>query len=56
MKTGGLGGERTITGLNFEKKADLLKLLGNIKGYEIKKIQGKAGVGVFFDDKLVANG
>jgi len=54
MKEGGLGGATTLTGLKFERKVDFQKLLGDIPGYNIKKIPGKAGMGVFFLDNLVA--
>ncbi len=54
MKTGGLGGAKTLTGLNFEKRVDFQKLIGAIPGYEVKSIPEKAGMGVFFDGKLVA--
>lgn len=54
MKEGGLGGSHTVTGLNFEKKVDLHKLLENIPGYKIKKPTNKAGIDVYFNDKLVA--
>ncbi len=54
MKNGGLGGEKTLTGLNFEKKVDFQKLLGAIPGYEVKKVLDKAGMGVFFEGKLIA--
>lgn len=54
MKIGGIGGGKTITGLNFERKVDFQKLLGNVVGYEIKKITSKAGMGVYFQTKLVA--
>lgn len=54
MKTGGLGGKKTLTGLNFERKVDFQKLIGAILGYEVKKVSGKAGVGVFFEGKLIA--
>lgn len=54
MKTGGLGGANTLTGLSFESKVDLLKLLGGIPGYRIKKIPDKAGMGAFFEGNLVA--
>lgn len=54
MKTGGVGGENTLTGLHFEKKVDFQKLLNAIPGYEVKKISGKAGMGVFFEGSLVA--
>ncbi|MBI5887758.1 MAG: hypothetical protein HZB82_03490 [Deltaproteobacteria bacterium] len=55
MKTGGVGGATTLTGLRFEKEADFLTLLKKITGYHIKKITGKAGNGVFFNDVLVAH-
>jgi len=54
MKTGGLGGANTLTGLNFEGRVDFQKLLGGISGYSIAKIPNKAGTGVFFEGKLVA--
>lgn len=54
MKTGGIGGANTLTGLNFENRVDLLKLLEKIPGYKVTKIRDKAGMGVFFDGNLVA--
>jgi len=54
MKTGGYGGANTLTGLHFERKVDFQNLLKAIPGYEIKKVPGKAGSGVFFEGKLVA--
>ena len=54
MKTGGLGGAKTLTGLHFERKVDFQNLLGSIPGYEVKSVAGKAGKGVFFESKLVA--
>lgn len=54
MKTGGTGGGTTITGLNFEKKVDFRELITAIPGYELKKVPHKAGLGVFFENKLVA--
>ena len=54
MKTGGVGGGNTLTGLNFEKKVDFQKLIGAIHGYEVKKVAAKAGMGVFFEGNLVA--
>lgn len=54
MKTSGSGGANTFTGLNFESKVDLLKFLEKIPGYRIEKNPDKAGMGVFFEDKLVA--
>lgn len=54
MKTGGLGGANTLTGLNFESKVDFQKLLEKVPGYSIDKVSDKAGMGVFFDGKLIA--
>ncbi len=54
MKTGGLGGGNTITGLHFERKVDFQKLLGSIPGYEIKKNSTKAGHEVYYKGNLVA--
>lgn len=54
MKTGGSGGSNTSTGLIFEKKVSFRELILTISGYEVKKIPNKAGMGVFFEDKLVA--
>ncbi len=48
MKTGGVGGGNTITGLNFEKKTDILNLLKSKKGYKvISNI-------IYYEDKEVA--
>lgn len=54
MKKGGKGGGRTISGLHYEKRVDIVTLLSKIKGYEIKSIHKKAGKGVFYNDKLIA--
>lgn len=54
MKTGGLGGAKTLTGLHFERKVDFQQLIRDIAGYKVEKILGKAGKGVFFEGKLVA--
>jgi len=54
MKTGGVGGANTLTGLSFEKKVDFQELLGRISGYQVKKLSDKAGMGVYFEGKLVA--
>jgi len=44
----GIGGGNTITGLNFEKEADILELLRSKKGYRIED-----GV-IYYDDEEVA--
>jgi len=54
MRTGGSGGGNTITGLHFEEKVDLQKLLEDIPGYTLRKIPNKAGLGVYFQNDLVA--
>lgn len=54
MKSGGLGGINTLTGLNFERKVDFQKLIEAMPGYVVKEIPGKVGMGVFFECKLVA--
>lgn len=54
MKTGGVGGGKTVTGLNFESKVDFQNLLRKISGYSLDKLSDKAGMGVFFEGKLVA--
>lgn len=54
MKTGGIGGGNTLTGLRFERKVDFHELLKAIPGYELKKIPNKAGLGVYFKSDLVA--
>ena len=54
MKTGGIGGANTLTGLRFEDKVDFQQLIGAIPGYSVRKDHGKAGMGVFFEDMLVA--
>jgi site-specific DNA-methyltransferase (adenine-specific) len=54
VKEGGVGGANTLTGLHFERKVDLHDLLAAKPGYEVKKISGKAGKGVYFKGRLVA--
>jgi hypothetical protein len=54
MKTGGIGGANTLTGLRFENKVDFQQLIEAIPGYSVRKDHGKAGMGVFFEDMLVA--
>ena len=53
MKKGGMGGGNTITGLNFEKKADLLTLLQKDHNYSIRETE-RAGHDVYYQDELVA--
>ena len=54
MKKGGTGGARTLTGLNFEKKVDLYKILSKIPGYRVERSRIRAGVDVYFKGELVA--
>ena len=54
MKKGGTGGSKTLTGLKFEKKVDLYKILSQLPGYNVSKFDSRAGVDVYFKNKLVA--
>ena len=36
MKEKGFGGGNTVTGLNFEKRQDILSLLDKAEGYSVK--------------------
>jgi site-specific DNA-methyltransferase (adenine-specific) len=54
MRTGGFGGGKTRTGLDFEREVDFQELLAAKSGYVIKPIHGMAGKGVYFKDNLVA--
>jgi hypothetical protein len=54
MKKGGTGGSKTLTGLKFEKKVDLYKILSQLPGYKVSKSDSRAGVDVYFKNKLVA--
>lgn len=36
MKEKGTGGGNTVTGLNFEKRRDILSILNKVKGYSVK--------------------
>lgn len=48
MKSKGAGGGNTITGLNFEKKRDILEILKKAKDYSVK------GSIIYYRDKEVA--
>lgn len=54
MIVGGKGGANTLTGLTFEKEVDFQYLLSLVKGYELKPLADKAGLGVYFENELVA--
>lgn len=54
MRTGGIGGANTKTGLNFENKVDFQQLIAAIPGYREKKDPDKAGILIFFENTLVA--
>jgi hypothetical protein len=54
MIEGGKGGRLTLTGLRFEKKADLQRLLSSLPGYELKEKLGQAGKLLLFKGKTVA--
>lgn len=50
----GLCGVDIMSSLRFEREVDFQKLVRSIPGYSVKKVSGKAGVGLFFNDRLVA--
>ncbi|KAF3978695.1 MAG: hypothetical protein HFP77_00585 [Methylococcales symbiont of Iophon sp. n. MRB-2018] len=52
MIEGGVGGNTTLTGLNFENKVDLITLLKQIKGYYIESQE--VGHNILFNNKIVA--
>jgi hypothetical protein len=54
MIENGKGGGNTISGLRFEKKVDLHKLLSEIPGYSLKKEANRAGLTVFYRETPVA--
>ncbi len=57
MIEGGTGGGKTITGLHFERKVDLIDTFKKIAGYEVaeKKEKHLHGIyNIFFQGKLVA--
>lgn len=49
MISKGKGGGNTITGINFEKGRDILKILKKVKGYSVK------GNDIFYNGKEVAH-
>ena len=53
MKEGGTGGQNTLTGLQFERKTDLINLIQKVDGYSIGKIT-KAGTEILYKKKKVA--
>lgn len=50
----GKGGANTTTGLRFEERVDIKKLLESISGYELKKTGNNSGYIVLYDGKKVA--
>ncbi|MCX7649077.1 MAG: hypothetical protein N2050_00810 [Flavobacteriales bacterium] len=54
MKRLGRGGSNTLTGLNFEKRVDLITLLSEIPGYSVGEEKDKAGIFIYFKRKIVA--
>jgi len=54
MKTGGTNDEKTINGLSCKRKVEFQKLLESVPGYSLRKPPSKAGMGIFFEGKLVA--
>ena len=54
MIEGGIGGANTGTGLEFERNADFKTLILEQADYSIRKCEGEAGEGVFYQGKKVA--
>jgi hypothetical protein len=54
MKAGGIGGGNTVSGLHFETRCDLVTLLQQVPGYEIRTSLGRAGQDIYFERELVA--
>lgn len=54
MITGGKGGANTLTGLDFERRSDLLVLLAQIPGYEVRDNTHGAGKLILFKGTIVA--
>jgi len=50
----GIGGSNTKTGLHFEERVDIKKLLQGIEGYELVETSKKSGYRVLYDGKEVA--
>jgi len=45
----GIGGSNTKTGLHFEERVDIKKLLQGIEGYELVETSNKSGYRVLYD-------
>lgn len=54
MRTGGVGGANTLTGLNFEQKVDLQTLIRKVPGYTTRRVDNQAGLSIYFEGNLVA--
>jgi len=54
MIKNGIGGASTKTGLLFEERVDIQKLLAGINGYHLEKTANKAGYKVFYNQQEVA--
>lgn len=48
MKKGGVGGAKTVTGLHFETRVNLLTKIAEVPGYEVR------GNVIFYNDKALA--
>ena len=53
MRSGGVGGSNTLTGLDFEQESDLLGLLDSLPGYSIRK--AAIGKDILYNNNVVAN-
>ncbi len=54
MIKNGKGGGNTKTGLVFEERVDLVKLLQSIDGYSVEPTSNKAGYKIFYEGEEIA--
>ena len=54
MIKNGVGGAKTKTGLHFEERVDIKKLLLNISGYKLVKTTNNSGYRVLYNEKEIA--
>lgn len=54
MMKDGTGGANTTTGLHFEERVDIKKLLNQIEGYELRDTTNNSGYIVFYNNTEIA--
>lgn len=55
MIEGGKGGANTGTGLEFEKKTDLIKLFNKLEDYEVVETKDRTGAEIYYKGEKVAH-